>query len=53
MFDTTTLNIEWATETFGYPMTLFDIDNDGIFEVMGETLGSIVIWDIQDRRQIW
>jgi hypothetical protein len=53
VFDTTTLNIEWATETFGYPLTLFDIDNDGIFEVLGETLGSIVIWSIQDRRQIW
>jgi len=53
VFDTSTLNIEWATEAFGYPITLFDIDNDGVFELIGETLGSIVIWDIQDRRQIW
>jgi len=53
VFDTTTLNIEWATETFGYPITLFDIDNDGIFELIGEIAGSITIWDIQDRRQLW
>jgi hypothetical protein len=53
VMDANTLNIEWATEGFGYPINLFDIDNDGIFEVIGELGGSIVIIDVEERREIW
>lgn len=53
VIDTNTLNIEWATEAFGYPMTLFDLDNDGVLEVMGEVGGALKFWDVEDRREIW
>lgn len=53
VIDTNTLNIEWATEAFGYPMSLFDLDNDGVLEVVGEVGGALKFWDIEDRREIW
>jgi hypothetical protein len=53
VIDTATLNIEWATDGFGYPMSLFDLDNDGILEVVGEVGGALTFWDIEDRREIW
>jgi len=53
VFDTNTLTIEWATDGFGNPMSLFDIDNDGIFELIGEVSGSITVWDAEERREIW
>ena len=53
VIDTNTLNIEWANDGFGYPISLFDIDNDGVPEVIGETQGAITIWDIEERREIW
>jgi hypothetical protein len=53
VIDTNTLNIEWATEAFGYPMALFDLDNDGVLEVVGEVGGALKFWDIEDRREIW
>ena len=53
VLDTNTLSIEYATDGFGYPMNLFDIDNDGILEVVGEKGGVIQFWDIKDRREIW
>jgi hypothetical protein len=53
VFDTNTLNIEWATDGFGNPISLFDIDNDGIFELLGEVSGSITVWDVEERREIW
>ncbi|MCA9751338.1 MAG: hypothetical protein KC591_04045 [Gemmatimonadetes bacterium] len=53
VLDTNTLSIEYAVEGFGYPMSLFDIDNDGILEVMGEKGGVIQFWDVKDRREIW
>jgi hypothetical protein len=53
VIDTNTLNIEWATEAFGYPISLFDLDNDGVLEVVGEVGGALKFWDIEDRREIW
>jgi hypothetical protein len=53
VMDSVTLNIEWSTDGFGYPISLFDIDNDGIFEVVGQIGGSVVIFDIEERREIW
>lgn len=53
VIDTTTLNIEWANDGFGYPISLFDLDNDGVLEVVGEIGGSLVFWDLEDRREIW
>lgn len=53
VIDTNTLNIEWASEAFGYPMTLFDLDNDGVLEVVGEVGGALKFWDLEDRREIW
>jgi hypothetical protein len=53
VIDTNSLNIEWATDGFGYPITLFDIDNDGIFEVVGEVGGSLIVWDVEERRELW
>ncbi len=53
VLDASTLNIEWATDGFGYPINLFDIDNDGVLEILGELGGSIVVWDAEDRREIW
>lgn len=53
VLDTATLNIEWANDGFGYPLSLFDIDNDGVFEILGEIGGSLVVWDAEDQREIW
>lgn len=53
VIDATSLSIEWATDGFGFPMTLFDIDNDGVFEIVGEAGSSLRIWDAEDRREIW
>ena len=53
VLDTTTLNIEWATDGFGYPMSLFDLDNDGVLELVGEVGGALTFWDIEDQREIW
>lgn len=53
VIDTNTLNIEWATDGFGYPITLFDIDNDGVLEVVGQSNGALQFWDIEERREIW
>jgi len=51
--DTNSLNIEWATDGFGYPISLFDIDNDGVLEVVGQIGGALTFWDVEDRREIW
>jgi hypothetical protein len=51
--DTNSLNIEWATDGFGYPISLFDLDNDGVLEVVGEVGGALKFWDVEDRREIW
>jgi len=53
VIDTNTLNIEWANDGFGYPITLFDLDNDGVLEVVGESQGALTFWDVEDRREIW
>ncbi len=53
VIDTTTLSIEWANDGFGYPISLFDLDNDGVLEVAGEIGGSLIFWDLEDRREIW
>ena len=53
VIDTNSLNIEWATDGFGYPISLFDLDNDGVLELVGQTGGSLTFWDIEDRREIW
>lgn len=56
VFDVRTMVIEWSTASsggFGYPMRLFDIDNDGIPEVVGETRGALKFWDIDEQREIW
>ncbi len=53
VIDTNTLNIEWANDGFGYPISLFDLDNDGVLEVVGESQGSVAFWDVEDRREIW
>jgi len=53
VIDTNTLDIEWASEAFGTPMSLFDLDNDGVLEVVGETGGALKFWDLEDRREIW
>jgi hypothetical protein len=53
VLDTVTLNIEWATDGFGYPISLFDLDDDGIPEVVGESGGSLTFWSVADRREIW
>jgi len=53
VLDTRTLSIEYAVDNFGFPMKLFDIDNDGILEVVGELGGVIQFWDVKDRREIW
>lgn len=53
VLDSSTLNIEWATDGFGYPLSLFDIDNDGVLEILGELGGSVVVWDAEDQREIW
>jgi hypothetical protein len=51
--DTSSLNIEWATDGFGYPMSLFDIDDDGVPELVGEVGGAVQFWDAEDQREIW
>jgi hypothetical protein len=51
--DTVTLNIEWATDGFGYPISLFDLDGDGVVDVVGEAGGSLTFWNVADRREIW
>jgi hypothetical protein len=51
--DSSSLNIEWATDGFGSPISLFDLDNDGVLELVGEIGGSLTFWDIEDRREIW
>lgn len=53
VLDTVTLNIEWATDGFGYPISLFDLDDDGVPEVVGESSGSLTFWSVVDRREIW
>jgi len=53
VLDTATLNIEWATDGFGYPISLFDLDGDGVLDVVGETGGSLAFWSVADRREIW
>ena len=53
VIDTVTLNIEWATEPFGYPISLFDLDEDGILDVVGEVGGQLTFWSVADRREIW
>lgn len=53
ILDTNTLNIEWANDGFGYPMSLFDLDNDGVLEIVGESQGALRFWDVEDRREIW
>ena len=53
VIDTETLNIEWATDGFGYPISLFDVDSDGVPELLGEIDGAITIWDIKERREVW
>lgn len=53
VIDTTTIIIEWSTESFGYPIRLFDIDNDGVPEVVGERQGTVTFWDIAERREMW
>jgi hypothetical protein len=51
--DTSTLNIKWATDGFGYPISLFDLDGDGVPEIVGESSGSLTFWSVKDRREIW
>jgi hypothetical protein len=34
-------------------MQLFDINGDGILEVVGEKGGVLQLWSIKDRREIW
>lgn len=53
VIDTTTLIIEWSAESFGYPIRLFDIDNDGVLEVVGERQGMVTFWDIAEQREMW
>jgi len=53
VIDTNTLNIEWANDGFGYPIALFDLDNDGVLEVVGESQGALAFWDVEERREIW
>jgi len=53
VIDSKSLNIEWATDGFGHPISLFDLDNDGVLELVGETGGSLTFWDLKDRREIW
>ena len=53
VIDATTLNIEWATDGFGYPISLFDLDGDGVPDVVGESGGSLTFWNVADRREIW
>ena len=53
VIDTASLNIEWATDGFGFPISLFDVDNDGILEILGQVGGAITIWDVEERREIW
>jgi hypothetical protein len=53
VLDSATLNIEWATDGFGYPISLFDLDDDGNLDVVGETGGSLTFWSVADRREIW
>ncbi len=53
VIDTATLNIEWATDGFGYPISLFDLDGDGVLDVVGESSGSLTFWNVSDRREIW
>ena len=53
VIDATTLNIEWATDGFGYPISLFDLDGDGVLDVVGESGGSLTFWNVADRREIW
>ena len=53
VLDTTSLSIEWATDSFGYPIELFDIDDDGILDLVAERGGALQFWSIKDRREIW
>ena len=53
VLDTSSLNIEWATDGFGYPISLFDIDDDGVPEIVGEVGGAVQFWDAEDQREIW
>lgn len=53
VIDSNSLNIEWATDGFGNPISLFDLDNDGVDELVGEIGGSLTFWDLEDRREIW
>lgn len=53
VIDAATLSIEWATDGFGYPISLFDLDGDGVLDVVGESGGSLTFWNVADRREIW
>ena len=53
VIDAGSLSIEWATDGFGYPMSLFDIDDDGVLEIVGEIGGAVQFWDAEDQREIW
>jgi hypothetical protein len=54
VFDAYYRNLEWGSELqtgFGVEIELFDIDNDGIPEVIGLGAdGLIRIWDVEQRR---
>jgi hypothetical protein len=49
----TTLGIEWSTEPFADPICLYDLDDDGAMELIGEQAGAINVWSLRDRREIW
>jgi len=47
-----TLNIEWQTDFFGTRLTLLDVDNDGVPELICEsTGGALKIYDLDIRRE--
>jgi hypothetical protein len=53
IIDSTSLNIEWSTEPFGYPLVLFDIDSNGVPEVVSHARGGVRFWNVQQRRELW
>lgn len=54
VFDARTLAVEWTDDRgFGYPMVLFDVNNDGRPEVVGEVSGALRFWDLRARRELW
>jgi hypothetical protein len=34
-------------------MYLYDFDNDGALELIGQQFGAIKAWNIRQRREIW